>query len=53
MEEQTLEQLKAHAYDCLANKELWERKLQQVNQAIAEKLQQPEKVEETKETPKK
>lgn len=48
--EQTLEQLKAHAYDCLANKELWERRLQQANQEISKKLQE---IDDSQEEPKK
>ena len=38
--EQTLEHLKAEAYDCLANKELWENKWKQANLAIGERFKQ-------------
>jgi len=33
---QTLEQLKAQAYDCIANREAWQKKLNEVNQQISD-----------------
>ena len=41
--EMTIEQLKAHAYDCLANIEQWQKELQATNQKIAEKLKEMNK----------
>lgn len=34
MEKKTLIELKALAFDCIANKELWERRLLEINQKI-------------------
>lgn len=38
----TLEQLKASAYDCLANINVWNRKLEEINKQIAN-YKEPEK----------
>lgn len=37
----TLVQLKAVAYDCIANKELWENRLREVNKEIADFKEEP------------
>lgn len=47
----TLNELKAKAYDCLAQIEYWNSEMQKINKAIAEyKVNEPEdiKVEEVK-----
>ena len=49
-DEKTLEQLKAQAYDCIAQVEFWQQKTKIANQAIANTLQ---KKEVKKEEPKK
>lgn len=46
----TLEQLKAQAYDCMANVQVWNNRLAQVNQAITNYAPAPVKPEPT-ETP--
>jgi hypothetical protein len=38
----TLTELKAAAYDALANVEYWQRKLQEINQQIAEEAKKSE-----------
>jgi len=40
-----IEKLKAHAYDCLANIEMWKKELQVTNQRIAELSQKIQKKE--------
>jgi hypothetical protein len=37
-----LTELKAAAYDCLSNIEFWQRKLQEINQQIAEEAKKLE-----------
>lgn len=39
----TLIELKSMAYDCLANIEHLQKKLQEINQAIAEKIKEEQK----------
>lgn len=41
----TLTDLKAAAYDALANVEYWQRKLAEINQQIAEKVKEEESKE--------
>lgn len=47
----TLTELKAHAYDCLANIEIWQKELEATNKLIKEEANKPK--EEPKEEPKK
>lgn len=42
----TLIELKSMAYDCLANIEHLQKKLQEINQAIAEKIKEEQKQSE-------
>ena len=42
----TLIELKSMAYDCLANIEHFQKKLQETNQAIAEKIKEEQKQSE-------
>ena len=37
-----LKELKAQAYDCLANAELWQNRLKQVNEAISQEMNKKE-----------
>jgi len=46
--EEELKNLKSQAYDCLAQLEIWQAKLKQFNQQIAQLSQQPEKKENKK-----
>lgn len=41
----TITELKAQAYDALANIEHWQRKLAEINQLIAEKVKEEESKE--------
>jgi hypothetical protein len=41
----TLIEMKSAAYDCLATIEYHQKKLQEINQAIAEKLKQEQEVD--------
>lgn len=41
---QTIEELKAHAYDCIANKELWEKELRATNDLIIKMSKEKEGV---------
>lgn len=43
MEKLTIEQLKALAYDCIANKEIWEARLIELNKLIKERNDQENK----------
>lgn len=43
----TLEQLKSDAYDCLVQIEVWQKKLQEANQAVSNHINSP--LEESKE----
>ena len=43
--EMTLEQLKAHAYDCLAKLEMYQKELNETNKLIASKSQTTAPVE--------
>jgi len=36
----TLEELKAHAYDCISNIEMWQRELQATNAEITKTVEQ-------------
>jgi hypothetical protein len=50
MNEKTLTELKAAAYDAIAQKEYWQNELNKINQAIAVKIQEEQekrKVEAT------
>lgn len=47
-EEPTIGQLKAYAYDCLANVEAWQARLREANQKIAELASRESKVVEPK-----
>lgn len=44
MEKKTLIELKALAFDCIANKELWERRLLEINQKIHDFKEEPKEV---------
>lgn len=43
--EPTIEQLKSHAYDCLANIEMWQKELQATNMKINQIVSQMPKEE--------
>jgi len=44
MENQKLEELKASAYDCMANIQAWQEKLGKLNKMIAEEINKPKEV---------
>lgn len=44
----TVQELKAHAYDCMAEIERWQNELRATNQKIAEESQKPKEEENGK-----